>query len=113
MNLLPGQDKWPPLPQSKGEEPEKGLEAASFYCKSLREDGRGHNGAWPLLPGHAPWMGKGEVEVGGRPGPNEEVHSVYEDLGAPANLGPWSTPFAEENWQPEGTALEAELLAKG
>lgn len=70
--------------------------------------GRGHNGAWSLLPlSRPPVEGRAPGRV------TKRFTRAHEDLVAPQILGPWGTPFAHESWQPDRTVLEAAHLAQG
>ena len=71
-------------------------------------EGRGHNGAWSLLPlSRPPVEGRAPGRV------TKRFTRAHEDLVAPQILGPWGTPFAHESWQPDRTVLEAAHLAQG
>ena len=91
----------PPLPQSAGEEPGDLLRASSSSCQSRSVRG----GAWPQWGGASalPAPPTDEGREGGAPrvrlGLQEEVHA---DLGAPPNLCPRSTPFADTPGSGEG-----------
>lgn len=70
--------------------------------------GRGHNGAWSLLPLPRPPV---EGRAPGRV--TKRFTRAHEDLVAPQIPGPWDTPFADESWQPDRIVLEAAHLAWG